>query len=119
MENVFEEGRQHNDQLSGGRGDDRLQGKGGNDWLTGGFGLDHLQGGQGNDWLVGEAGDDVLIGNLGQDWLSGGEGADRFVLGRSGSALHLADVITDFSAAQGDKIQIVKEQNSRAKSFRF
>jgi RTX calcium-binding nonapeptide repeat (4 copies) len=116
--NNFLKGGRQNDQLSGGRGYDRLQGKGGNDWLTGGSGHDHLQGGQGDDWLVGEAGDDWLVGNLGQDWLSGGEGADRFVLGRGGSALHLADVITDFSAAQGDRIQIVREQNSRAKTLR-
>jgi RTX calcium-binding nonapeptide repeat (4 copies) len=116
--NSFLKGGRYNDQLQGGRGYDHLQGKGGNDWLTGGFGHDHLQGGQGDDLLVGGQGDDVLIGSLGQDWLTGGKGADRFVLDRGVTTLRVADVITDFDAAQGDKIQVMRQQNSRAKTLR-
>jgi Ca2+-binding RTX toxin-like protein len=116
--NNFLNGGRHNDQLRGGQGDDHLQGKGGNDWLTGGLGDDHLRGGQGDDGLMGGGGDDILVGSVGQDWLTGGKGADRFVLDYGVTTLQLADVITDFNAAQGDKIQVMRGQNSRADALR-
>lgn len=68
-------------------------------------GNDTLQGGQGDDELTGADGDDILIGNFGTDTLTGRNGADTFVLTTATDPL-LADVITDFNAAQGDKIAL-------------
>lgn len=95
----------------GGAGDDRLVGGSGADTLLGGAGRDVLLGGAGDDTLDGGAGGDVLVGGLGADVLTGGAGADvfRFMgeddlvasVGRSGP-----DRITDFSLAQGDRIDL-------------
>ncbi|WP_456024079.1 immunoglobulin-like domain-containing protein [Pseudomonas protegens] len=83
-----------NDTLLGGAGNDILFGSGGNDWLDGGKGNDILLGGTGNDTLIGGQGNDILIG---------GSGADTFVwkAGDTGN-----DVIKDFKAADGDRIDL-------------
>jgi Ca2+-binding RTX toxin-like protein len=79
--------------------------------------IENLSGSQGNDSLVGNTGanslrgnggNDVLTGAGGADRLTGGAGTDRFVYG---SITHSpvgagADRITDFSHAQGDKIDL-------------
>ncbi len=58
--------------------------------------------------LIGGNGDDILISDLGQDELTGGANADVFVLNTNpnfpNSNPNLADIITDFNAAEGDKI---------------
>jgi Ca2+-binding RTX toxin-like protein len=66
-----------------------------------------ITGGMGDDTLSGGAGNDVLIGGGGQDTLTGGMGRDtfRFIL-HTDSGLASFDVITDFSAAQHDKIDL-------------
>jgi uncharacterized protein YegL len=83
-----------NDTLLGGAGNDILFGSGGNDLLDGGKGNDILLGGTGNDTLIGGQGNDILIG---------GSGADTFVwkAGDTGN-----DVIKDFKAADGDRIDL-------------
>ncbi|MGZ7460218.1 LapA family giant adhesin, partial [Pseudomonas sp. Ma2-10] len=83
-----------NDTLLGGAGNDILFGQGGNDTLDGGKGNDILLGGTGNDTLIGGQGNDILIG---------GSGADTFVwkAGDTGS-----DVIKDFKASEGDRIDL-------------
>ncbi|MET0844879.1 MAG: retention module-containing protein [Pseudomonas sp.] len=83
-----------NDTLLGGAGNDILFGQGGNDLLDGGKGNDILLGGSGKDSLMGGQGNDILIG---------GSGADTFVwkAGDSGS-----DVIKDFKASEGDRIDL-------------
>ncbi|MBY8933504.1 immunoglobulin-like domain-containing protein [Pseudomonas fluorescens] len=83
-----------NDTLLGGAGNDILFGSGGNDWLDGGKGNDILLGGTGNDTLIGGQGNDILIG---------GSGADTFVwkAGDTGN-----DVIKDFKASEGDRIDL-------------
>ncbi|KHA59502.1 type I secretion protein [Vibrio variabilis] len=84
-----------NTELHSGSGDDLLQGGSGNDRLIGGAGDDHLQGGEG---------DDILEGGLGSDILTGGGGMDTFVwLDIDDGA---TDTITDFSIAEGDKIDL-------------
>ncbi|MCF5059352.1 retention module-containing protein [Pseudomonas proteolytica] len=83
-----------NDTLLGGSGDDILFGQGGNDYLDGGKGNDILLGGTGNDTLIGGQGNDILIG---------GTGADTFVW-RSGDVGN--DVIKDFKALEGDRIDL-------------
>ncbi|MDH4874586.1 cadherin-like domain-containing protein, partial [Pseudomonas sp. BN515] len=72
-----------------------------NDSLTGSGGADELRGGAGNDTLVGGAGNDVLYGGLGADVLTGGNGADLF---RFNSLSEAEDIISDYSALQGDKL---------------
>ena len=74
--------------LTGGAGDDTIQGLGGNDsWLNGGFGDDKVYGGAGDDDIRGSApknghdngdpGSDTLSGGSGDDYILGGLGADR------------------------------------------
>ena len=63
-----------------------------------------LVGNGADDTLLGGDGDDILIGELGNDTLTGGGGADTFVFAELGLA-H-ADVITDYSFAEGDKIDL-------------
>jgi Ca2+-binding RTX toxin-like protein len=74
----------------------------------GGSGNDSLIGSAANDGLVGGAGNDVLNGSAGADTLIGGAGADRFVYGSVGQSPvgAGADRITDFSHAQGDRIDL-------------
>jgi len=81
-----------------------LVGSGRADVLTGGTGDDVLRGGAGDDRLLGGVGDDTLAGGLGADRQTGGAGADVFV---SDSVVEAqGDMITDFSAAQGDMIDL-------------
>lgn len=106
-----------NDRLSGGTGDDRLSGGNENDTFSGGSGNDRLNGdlyndrlygGDGNDILSGGDGSDLLRGEGGGDRLSGGAGADRFVYTKAGDSTRTSgiDTIQDFSAAQGDRIDL-------------
>ena len=95
-------GGQANDRLYGDAGDDVVYGNLGHDSQDGGDGRDWVRGGQGDDSLAGAAGDDWMSGDLGADTLSGGAGADIFhTWGAAG-----LDRVTDFSLAEGDRIQI-------------
>ena len=95
-------GGQGNDMLFGEAGDDLVYGNLGADTQDGGDGVDWVRGGQGGDSLSGGAGDDWMSGDLGDDTLSGGLGADTFrTWGGTG-----IDRITDFSRAQGDRVQL-------------
>ncbi|TRW92845.1 calcium-binding protein [Paracoccus sp. M683] len=81
----------------------------GNDNVQGGAGNDTLHGGLGNDILIGGAGADRIIGGQGADRMTGSAGADVFVfqtLADSTTAVAGRDVITDFSFAQGDLIDL-------------
>ncbi len=93
------------DFLSGGGGDDTLNGLGGDDVLIGGSGDDDLHGGSGNDTLVGDSGDDDLLGGAGDDtyvyvWgdgqdtivdhAPGGGGTDTL---RFGTGITLSDIV--------------------------
>jgi Ca2+-binding RTX toxin-like protein len=81
-------------------GIENLSGTQGNDSLVGDSGRNALQGGNGND---------VLIGARGEDSLTGGAGADRFLyidVVQSPVGLGASDGISDFSHAQGDKIEL-------------
>lgn len=124
-----------NDTLRGWSGNDSLKGDAGNDQLFGEAGDDFLSGGTGNDQLVGGDGNDRLTGYGGswteKDTLTGGAGADTFVLGdypfnSANGQVYYTDrpiaatlilgggfswpsyaTITDFSAAEGDRIQVL------------
>ncbi|BDU09561.1 hypothetical protein PRtIB026_A04170 [Pseudomonas sp. RtIB026] len=100
------------DTLLGGNGNDIIFGQGGNDYidggkgndiLLGGTGNDTLLGGEGNDILFGGAGNDILIGGKGDDIMTGGSGADTFVW-KSGDLGK--DVIKDFKASEGDRLDL-------------
>ncbi|WP_223551173.1 LapA family giant adhesin, partial [Pseudomonas sp. A-B-19] len=84
-------------------GSDTLLGGAGNDILFGSGGNDTLDGGKGNDILLGGTGNDTLMGGQGSDILIGGSGGDTFVwkAGDSGN-----DVIKDFNASEGDRIDL-------------
>ncbi|KQN73886.1 choice-of-anchor L domain-containing protein [Sphingomonas sp. Leaf62] len=114
------------DRISGDRsqasGSDELHGADGDDYLYGRTGDDTIDGGDGNDVLVGttrivedanSTPSDYDRGEI--DQLTGGAGADRFVLGDSFGAFYTRQtpegdgnhgVITDYSAADGDVIQL-------------
>ncbi|MHC8356452.1 retention module-containing protein [Pseudomonas sp. LB3P81] len=96
-------GQGGDDKLYGGSGNDILLGGTGNDLLNGEAGNDFLIGGTGTDTLDGGAGNDTLLGGTGNDTLIGGLGADTFVwkAGDTGS-----DVIKDFKASEGDRIDL-------------
>ena len=64
---------------------------------------DALNGGAGDDTIVGGGGVDSVYGGAGRDTLTGGAGADQFIYDLASEG---GDVISDFSAAQGDLIEI-------------
>src|SRR5262245_13478232 len=88
---------------------DTLHGGSGNDTIKGGGGHDDLYGDGDNDMLDGGVGDDLLVGGTGKDTLTGGTGADFFAwnsVTESQADGALADVITDFDRAAGDRIDL-------------
>jgi len=95
-------GGKDNDLLYGDAGSDIVYGNLGNDTCYGGEGDDVVRGGQGDDSVSGDAGGDWLSGDRGNDTLAGGAGADtfNFFAGAGG------DRVTDFNAAEGDKVRI-------------
>lgn len=108
-----------NDSLIGGQGNDTLNGHNDNDTLLGGSNNDILNGGNHNDYLSGGTGNDILDGSgvgpgIGfanqSDTLAGGAGVDQFVLGETAfGSYYLGNgraLITDFSKATGDTIQL-------------
>jgi hypothetical protein len=58
--------------VTGGAGDDTLNGGAGDDTVTGGGGNDTLNGGAGNDTVTGGGGNDTLNGGAGNDTVNGG-----------------------------------------------
>ncbi|WP_447649050.1 retention module-containing protein [Pseudomonas abietaniphila] len=78
----------------------------GNDTLLGGNGDDILFGQGGNDILNGGNGNDILIGGKGNDTLTGGAGADTFAWKAGDTNSGGFDVIKDFHASEGDKLDL-------------
>jgi VCBS repeat-containing protein len=117
-------GTDANETLDGNWGADTLGGGNGNDTLNGGYGNDTLIGGLGNDILSAGDGFDVLIGGKGNDTLTGGshgplgaaanaggdifkwEAGDAFDNNGALPVTRFIDTVTDFSLAQGDKIDL-------------
>jgi serralysin len=95
-------GGRDNDRLFGEQGLDIVYGNLGDDVCDGGEEADLVRGGQGNDVLYGVAGDDWLSGDRGDDTVTGGTGADIF----HGSQDAGIDRVTDFSRAEGDRVQL-------------
>jgi Ca2+-binding RTX toxin-like protein len=97
------------DKIDGGAGADTVDGGTGNDKIGGGLGDDTLTGGAGNDAVAGGEGNDTISGGAGRDAVAGGLGADTFVFtdGDFATATRKgADLVLDFSHAQGDHIDL-------------
>ncbi|MGO1079227.1 calcium-binding protein [Inquilinus sp. CA228] len=80
-------------------------------------GIENVSGSQGNDNLIGNSGANVLqgwngsdglFGRAGKDTLTGGAGTDRYYFIALGDSVvgANADVVTDFSHAQADRIDL-------------
>ncbi len=71
-------------------------------------GIENVNGSTGNDTLIGNAAANALNGWAGTDVLTGSGGADRFVFSSLAHSVvgANADRITDFSHAQGDRIDL-------------
>ncbi len=85
-----------------------LHGSASNNTLLGLAGDDVIRGLGGRDTIDGGDGEDLLDGGVGKDTLTGGSGRDAFQFrdGDFGATRALADVITDFSQADREKIQL-------------
>lgn len=97
------------DRITGNQVGNSLQGYSGNDTLNGEGGSDVLIGASGADRLSGGAGADRLYGGAGADDLIGGADADMFLFKlRTESTVPASgrDTIFDFSASQGDRIDL-------------
>ncbi|WP_267921719.1 calcium-binding protein [Nostoc favosum] len=82
---------------------DNVKGTNQSDTIVGDSQNNLLFGNGGNDTLSGNRGNDILAGGGGKDVLTGGLGADKFVFT---NVFEGVDVIKDFRATEGDKIQI-------------
>jgi Ca2+-binding RTX toxin-like protein len=76
--------------------------------MTGNSGANMLLGAAANDTINGAGGNDIIEGGAGKDVLTGGTGTDLFVFrdGDFGNTANLADKISDFTPADGDKIDL-------------
>src|SRR4051794_38126291 len=84
-----------------------IKGTSSGDTISGKLGNDTLYGLSGNDILLGNEGNDTLVGGGGKDTLTGGSGADTFKYLRFDDSKGAnVDLMTDFSAAQGDKVDL-------------
>ena len=86
-------GDRFNNEINGGRSDDRIFGEQGRDILNGGAGNDEIYGGEDKD---------TINGGAGNDWLDGGPGDDTFVF-EPGSG---NDIIMDFTSGGTDRIEL-------------
>ncbi|MEO8115757.1 MAG: calcium-binding protein [Phenylobacterium sp.] len=99
------------DSLAGDFGDDLIRGDGGADSLSGQAGQDTLEGGAGGDTISGGAGNDLISGGDGSDSMSGDGGNDSLTGGAGADVFHIsadggAERITDFNAAEGDRVYL-------------
>jgi hypothetical protein len=87
--------------------------------VLGSDGDDFIFGGAANETLMGGDGNDIIAGGAGRDSLVGGDNADMFVFNlaaHSGATRAARDIIADFNAAEGDKIVLNFDSNTRAGS---
>ncbi len=99
-------GTSSHDTIIGMDGNDDIDGAGGADNIHGGSGDDIIRGGDSSDLLHGGLGDDILFGDAGADTIFGGDGADAFTF-EAATAYSGIDIIKDFSAGEGDTIDLL------------
>ncbi|ASK26622.1 hypothetical protein BG910_01680 [Neisseria chenwenguii] len=68
--------------ITGGKGNDTLNGSAAAEIMLGLAGNDRLNGNAGNDKLYGGNGNDILSGGIGQNMLNGGNGDDTYLFGK-------------------------------------
>ncbi len=76
------------------------------DWQEIPGGLEDVIGGRAGDRITGSGGDNVIDGGGGSDVLEGKGGADTFVFSFDTVAPGVTDRILDFSALEGDKLDV-------------
>jgi Ca2+-binding RTX toxin-like protein len=99
--------------VSGGEGNDILNGGGGADLIEGGQGSDQLRGGGGPDALFGGDGEDILDGGAGPDAMSGGGGFDTATYAARNDMLRITldnepndgGIATTEHPAEGDNVR--------------
>jgi hypothetical protein len=89
--NDWLDGGRYEDTLRGGAGQDDVMGGGSNDVLDGGAGADRISGNSGNDSLTGGSGIDPLSGDAGNDTLDGGSGVDMLDGGAGDDVYHVGN----------------------------
>lgn len=95
--------------ILGNAGDNAATGSAFADKIDGGAGADTLSGNAGDDQMFGGDGADRITGGIGRDTANGGNGADVFAFALAdlaGSTENTADRISDFTRAQGDRIDL-------------
>jgi Ca2+-binding RTX toxin-like protein len=109
-------------------GDDLYDGRKGKETGTidAGLGNDRVYGGKEANAILGNDGDDTIMGSGGADHLTGGAGADHFLYNAvtdSPASTKGHDIITDFSHAEQDRIDLkaidANMHQSRNQSFHF
>ncbi len=70
-------GKQGDDEINGGDGSDTIRAGMGEDTIDGGTGADSIQGGEDDDVISGGEGSDIVKGGTGSDSIDGGDGEDR------------------------------------------
>lgn len=78
------QGGELKDAINGGTGDDTIYGFDGDDFLSGDAGDDQIFGGAGNDWVFGVLGNDLILGGAGNDSIFGGQNGD-YIWGDDGN----------------------------------
>ena len=93
--------------LTGGNGNDVIQGGAGADTVSGGNGFDALDGGADADALSGDADGDSLVGGTGADVMSGGTGTDMvsYRLATQRVTVDLDGISDDGVAGEGDNVK--------------
>ena len=102
-------GGKNDDSLYGNQDDDLIFGNRGRDSIYGGKHDDSLYGNQGSDFLYGNRGNDCIWAGQDDDWIDGGEGEDWLWGNKGADLFHLSagdDVIKDFSANEGDRLEV-------------
>jgi Ca2+-binding RTX toxin-like protein len=75
-------------------------------WIYGNGNNNIIDGKGGDDVLDGDYGNDTLKGGAGTDTMTGGFGADTFVFVSVAEQIGTLDMVMDFSAVDGDKIDV-------------
>jgi Ca2+-binding RTX toxin-like protein len=86
--------------VTGGSGNDTINGDNLANVLRGGAGADTISGLRADDRLYGDAGNDRLIGGRGSDLLTGGLDRDTFVFQAAQSQAGDVDAVADFVVSQ-------------------
>lgn len=90
--------------LTGGTGNDKIQGNDRKNTLIGLAGNDKIEGNKGNDEIVGKEGSDTLKGNQGDDHIDGGQGSNTCYLDQEDSESSSCQLLKDL----GDLVVHVK-----------